>query len=215
VLKNLLVKAATSPFALLGSLGGGEDFSAVVFPPGSARLTPAEEEKLLKLGKLLSERPGLKMEVAGHVDRAKDPEGYRRELLLKKMRAEKFLGLVKAKKAPPGQSAEDLAIEAAEQSRLLRAVYLKEKFPKPRNLIGMAKELPDEEMRKLIYANTVVGEQELATLARERATAVRSFLVTRAGMDPALVFEKSGDIGKKPDKDEVPASRVELGLATK
>ena len=36
VIKNLLVKAVTSPLALLGALvGGGEDFSAIVFPAGS------------------------------------------------------------------------------------------------------------------------------------------------------------------------------------
>jgi hypothetical protein len=215
VLKNLLVKAATSPFALLGSLGGGEDFSAVTFSPGSARLTAAEEAKLLKLGLALAERPGLKIEVAGYADREKDPEGYRKELLLKKMRAEKLLALVKAKKAQPGQSADELTIEPAENSQLLRAVYQKEKFPKPRNLIGMAKELPDDEMRKLIYANMVAGDQELRTLARERGAAVRAFLVTTAKMDPAMVFEKSGDIAKKPDKEGVPASRVEFGLATK
>jgi hypothetical protein len=196
-------------------LGGGEDFAAVTFPPGSARLTPAEEAKLVKLGSALSERPALKIEVAGYVDGEKDPEGYRKEQLLKKMRAEKFLALVKAKKTQPGQGADDLTIEPAEYTPLLRAVYLKEKFPKPRNLIGMAKELPDEEMRKLIHANTVVGEQELRTLARERATAVRSFLVTAARMEPERVFEKSGDIVKKPDKEGVPASRVEFGLATK
>jgi hypothetical protein len=61
----------------------------------------------------------------------------------------------------------------------------------------------------------VVGEQELRTLARERATAVRSFLVTTARMEPERVFEKSGDIVKKPDKEGAPASRVEFGLATK
>lgn len=214
VLQNLLVKAATSPFALLGSLGGGEEFSAVVFSPGSSRLSAAEEAKLLKLGQALAERPALKMEVSGYVDKEKDPEGYRKELLLKKMRAEKFLALVKAKKVQPGQSADDLVIEPQEQNQLLKAVYLKEKFPKPRNFIGMVKDIPDEEMRKLIYANTIVGDQELRTLARERATAVRSFLISGAKMDPARVFEKSDDIAKKPEKDGAPASRAELGLAT-
>jgi hypothetical protein len=214
VLQNLLVKAATSPFALLGALGGGEEFSAVPFAPGSARMTAAEEAKLLKLGQALAERPGLKIEVAAYVDRERDPEGYRKELLLKKMRAEKLQFLVKAKKAQPGQSADELAIEPAETTQLLRAVYLKEKFPKPRNLIGMVKELPDDEMRKLIYANTVVGEQELRTLARERATTVRTFLVTAAKMEPERVFEKSGDLAKKPEKEGTPASRVEFGLAT-
>ena len=39
VLKNILIKAATSPFSLIGSMvGSKEDLSCVIFDPGSARL---------------------------------------------------------------------------------------------------------------------------------------------------------------------------------
>ena len=47
ILKNLLVKAATSPLALLQStFGGKDDFSAIHFAAGSARLTEGEKEKI-------------------------------------------------------------------------------------------------------------------------------------------------------------------------
>ena len=48
-----------------------------------------------------------------------------------------------------------------EYSKYLKAVYKKEKFPKPRNALGLVKDLPDAEMKKLIIANTVVGDGEL------------------------------------------------------
>ena len=52
VLKNLLVKAATSPLALLqASFGGGADFSAIEFASGSSRLSAGEEAKLRLAGK--------------------------------------------------------------------------------------------------------------------------------------------------------------------
>lgn len=214
IIKNLLAKAATSPFALLeAAFGGREDFSAVRFAPGSAALAQPEQEKLAKLAQAIGERPSLKVDIKGYADRERDPEGYRVELLLRKMKGEKFLELVKEKRNRPGDTAEAVAIEPAEQSRLLKAVYRKEKFPKPRNILGLVKDLPDDEMRKLILANTAAGEQELRGLANERAAAVKAFLVERGKVEPARLFLKAEDIFKAPARDGAPASRVEFGAA--
>ena len=52
VVENLLVKAATSPFTLLGALvGGGEELSFVEFAPGQSTIAQAEMAKVEKLGK--------------------------------------------------------------------------------------------------------------------------------------------------------------------
>ena len=176
ILKNLLVKAATSPFALLQSVfGGKDDFSGVAFSPGSARLSDAERAKLLKLAQVLADRPALKMEVSGFVDRERDPEGYRTELLTRKMKNEKFLALVKEKKALEGQNADNRGNYSPGVSGLAKTVYRKEKFPKPRNFIGLVKDLPADEMKKLILTHTVVGDEALQGLARDRATVVPQF----------------------------------------
>jgi len=215
VLKNLLVKAATSPFTLLqAAFGGKEDFSGVNFAPGSADLSPQERDKLMNLAKAIQDRPELSMEITGHVDREKDPEGYRRELLAKKMRAEKFLDMVKQKKNTPGQTPETTEILPEESSSYLKAVYRKEKFPKPRNLVGMQKDLPDEEMRKLIFTHTVVGDAELQALARERAATVHAFLVEQGKLGRERLFLKSGDIYKEPEEGRN-GSRVEFGALVK
>ena len=216
VLMNLLEKAATAPFKLLGSLfGGTENFSSVTFSPGSATFSVAEAQKLTKLGKVLTDRPALNLEVTGFVDKERDPEGYRQELLLKKMKNEKFLSLVKEKKNLLSQTAETMEIGPEESSRWLAAVYKKEKFPKPRNAIGFVKDLPDPEMKKLIFANTTVGDEELALLARERAVAVKNYLVSEAKAPRERVFEKTGAIFENPKEADTPSSRVEFGLAAK
>ncbi|WP_298272672.1 DUF748 domain-containing protein [Geobacter sp.] len=213
ILKNLLVKAATSPFALLeAAFGGKEDFSAVRFAPGSATLAPPEQEKLAKLAQAINDRPSLKVDIKGYVDRERDPEGYRVESLMRKMKEEKFLELVKEKRNRPGETAEKVTIEPSEQSRLLKAVYRKEKFPKPRNFLGLVKDLPVEEMRKLILANTVAGDTELRGLANERAAAVKAFLAERGKVEPSRLFLKAEDIFKAP-REDMPASRVEFGAA--
>jgi flagellar motor protein MotB len=211
VFKNMIVKAATSPFALLSSMfGGGEDFSSVKFDVGSSSLSAPEEKKLAALSKVLADRPGLKMEIKGYVEREKDAEGYRRELLNGKLQNEKFLELAKERKIKDGENADAIRITPEEISGLMKAVYKKEKFPKPRNVVGLVKDLTDEDMRKLIIANTLVGEPELQKLARERATSVMDYLVTKGGLPAERLFQKNDDIHKAPEKESTGRSRVEF-----
>jgi hypothetical protein len=73
VVENLIVKAATSPFSLLGAMfGGGEELSFVAFQPGLAAIPDRETNKLETLGKALFERPELTVEINGSVDPATD-----------------------------------------------------------------------------------------------------------------------------------------------
>ena len=68
VVVNLLTRAATSPFALLGALmpGGDQvDPSQVMFAAGVAELTDAEREKLQQVAIALQERPALRLDIAG------------------------------------------------------------------------------------------------------------------------------------------------------
>ena len=60
VIVNLIIKAVTAPFALLGVgvVGGGEELAYLEFAPGSAALDAADEKKLKTLAKALAERPG-------------------------------------------------------------------------------------------------------------------------------------------------------------
>jgi len=216
MLQNLLAKAATSPLALLGSMfGGTEDFSAVFFTPGSHQLSQAEKDKLIKLSQALAERPDLNLEISGFVDRELDAEGYRNEVLVKKMKGEKFRTLVKQGKSREGQTQEETEISPEEYHLYLKAVYSKEKFPKPRNAFGFAKELPDAEMKKLLIANTVVGNNELQALARERGDAVKGFLLKEGKVSAQRLFEKSADIYQRSSREGSSGSRVEFGANIK
>ncbi len=211
VVVNIFVKAATSPFALLSSMfGSGEDLSSVSFAPGSAILAPSEEKKLDTLATALNQRPGLKVELSGYVDNIKDPEGYRFELLLQKMQHEKYLVMSRKGLVKEGQTAETVVIEPSEYSTYLKTVYKKEKFPKPRNMIGMVKDLPDPEMKKLIIANTKVGKQELQQLAAKRAALVRQYLINKGKIESQRLFQKQDDPLRPPKQEKTPASRVEL-----
>lgn len=215
MVKNLFVKAATSPFALISSVfGQGQDLSAVYFDPGSAKLPPTEIEKLKVIGKGLSERPGIRLEVEGFVNREKDAEGYRQELLKKKMKTEKFLLMVKKNREAAGMSADALQITPEERPQLLKAVYEREKFPKPRTMLGTLKPLPDDEMTKLILANLAVGDTQLRSLAHERCSSVIAFLTSAAKLPEERIFLKAGDIYAVSKKGDT-RGRVEFGIGVK
>ncbi|MEA3150052.1 MAG: hypothetical protein QOD56_991, partial [Gammaproteobacteria bacterium] len=64
VFVNILEKAVTSPFALLGSLfGGGPDIQYIEFRPGDSTLDGPAAEKAKTVAKALIERPQLKIDV--------------------------------------------------------------------------------------------------------------------------------------------------------
>lgn len=181
VIVNLIVKAVTAPFALLGNLfSGGPDLDHVAFPSGLAVLGADAEGKLGKLSKALADRPALKLEVTGRVDRAADTDGLRRAQLERKMRA--------AKAADAKTSLEDTRIEADDYPKWLEKVYRAADFPKPRNLVGMAKSLPVEEMEKLIFTHTEVSDEDLRVLGLARAQAVKDYLTRSGGVADERIF---------------------------
>jgi hypothetical protein len=74
VIVNLLTKAATSPFSLLGAMfgGGGEELAFQQFEPGSSTLLPSEATKMETLVRALTNRPGLSLGLEGRYDAAAD-----------------------------------------------------------------------------------------------------------------------------------------------
>ncbi|EKD97148.1 MAG: hypothetical protein ACD_23C01043G0001 [uncultured bacterium] len=61
---------------------------------------------------------------------------------------------------------------------LLKAVYKRADFPKPRNLIGLTKDIPVPEMEALLLANLNVTESAMQTLAEQRGVVVRDYLAS-------------------------------------
>lgn len=175
VVGNLLIKAVTAPFALLGSIfGGGEELSNVEFDFGQATINAETQQRLEALAKALLDRPALKLEIEGYADPDSDPEGLKRARLDGKLRALQSEGLKKGDGESPAAT---VAPGSKEYADLLARVYRAEEFEKPRNMLGIAKTLPVDEMEKLILANSVVDDNDLRQLADRRAKAVRDWLL--------------------------------------
>lgn len=188
VIVNLVTKAVTAPFALIGNLlgGTGEELSYLDFAPGSAALDAAGDAKLTQLAKALTDRPALGLEISGRVDPAKDLEGLRTMAFERKLKAQKFAAL--SRSGQPPASVDAVTYGPDESEELLRLAYKAEKFPKPRNAIGLEKRLPPAEMEKLILTAIVVGPDDLRQLGLHRAQAVKEALGSRHGVSADRLF---------------------------
>jgi hypothetical protein len=211
VIVNLLVKAATSPFALLSAVfGGGEELGYAEFEYGSAVLTDAAKKKLDIIGKALNDRPALKMDIVGHADPEKDREGLKQDRMQRKIKAQKIKEmLAKSKEAP---SLDSITVTSEEYPVYLKRAYKEEKFPKPRNMIGMAKDLPVPEMEKLMLTNMNVTDEDLQALAEERARSVRDYLLQPKQLDAERIFIVESKTLAVEKKEGAKNSRTDFSL---
>jgi hypothetical protein len=211
VIVNLIVKAVTAPFALLGSMfGGGEELAYVEFDYGRAAIGPEAEKKLQTLTKALLDRPGLKLEIAGRVDPANDREGLKQVSVERKVKAQKLNDLVK--KGEQAGSAGEVQVGKEEYAKYLERAYKQEKFPKPRNMIGLAKDLPPEEMEKLMLTHAEVGEEDLRQLANQRAAVIKEFLAQQGKVPEERLFLIKPNLTGEEAKDKGRISRVDFTL---
>ena len=207
VILNVIVKAITAPFSLLAGAfgGGGEELASVSFAPGSARLAPEAQAGLDKVAKALAERPALQLTVTGTSNLEAEREGFRRERLEQLLRAEKRRRTV----AQGGVVAGAITVSPAEHPALLKEVYQRADLAKPRNLVGLAKDLPPAEMEKLLLADIPVGEDTMRELAVRRGVVVKDYLASR-DLAPGRLFLGAAKPAP-PDGKWTP--RAELNLA--
>ena len=211
VVGNLLLKAVTAPFALIGALfGGGEELAYIEFAPGSAALNAAGESKLKNITKALADRPALKLDIAGRVDAEADRDGLRKSSIERKVKAQKLKDTVKGGAA--AGALEQVVVEPAEYPKYLARAYAEEKFQKPRNLIGLAKDLPVPEMEQLMTANAQVTEEDLRQLANRRAQAVKDYLVETSKVSTERVFLLASRLSAEGIKDKGKTTRVDFTL---
>ena len=184
---NLIGKAITSPFTLLGAaFGGGEALSHLELAPGSGRLDEAQQDKLAKLARALAERPALRLDVIGRADPASDLDGLRQAGLDNALRAQKLKALIARGEEAP--SLDDIEVGADEYPALLEKAYKAADIKKPRNLVGLVKDIPAADMEALLRASVSASEAELRALAQRRAQAVREWMIAQGGIPGERIF---------------------------
>jgi hypothetical protein len=174
---SLIGKAITAPFQLLASAlgGGGDELSKVEFAPGRAVLDDEGRKRLDAVAKALGDRPALQLTVVGQSDLEAERSAYQRAQLDRQVQAEKRRRLARDGASLTGT----LVVTPAEYPELLKEVYRRADIPKPRNLIGIAKDIPQAEMEALLLAAQPVSADALRELAVARGVAVKDYLASR------------------------------------
>ena len=168
------------------------------------------KKKLKAIAKALNDRPALKLDVAGRVDPSVDRDGLKHAALERQIRLLKFNELAKRDEAPA--SVDTVEVPAAEYEALLTRVYKDGKFDKPRNAIGLTKDLPKAEMETLLLANTSISDEDLRLLGERRAQKVHANLVDVQHVPGERVFMDAPRLDVEGLKDKGKTTRVDFAL---
>jgi hypothetical protein len=222
VIKNIIVKAVTAPFALLGSLfAGAEEAQFVDFEPGEHAFDAATAERLGALAKSLAEKPELKLDV---------PIGALAELDQPALKDRAYRAAVDgavathfAKKVKQGEPGPSYAALAADKKIDVLTELVKQQTgtvpqvpeaPEPPEGTPRAEAKAQRQSAAVEYLETAarsgvtVTDAELAKLAEERAAAIERALLGNGALDPTRVFKvREGKVSANDGK-----VRFELGL---
>jgi len=181
---NLLERAITAPFSVLGSLLGGDGGSLgeVPFAVGSSELSQTARDNLGKLEKVLTARPALQLEVRGLSDAKAD------RLALQKQK-------VDAAVAQRLQGRKDTRLEALEyllrqaQGRsAVNALRELSQVPAPSGKLELNEAGFEARLMDALAALQPVGDNALNALAQQRGQAIVTALLDSKAIDSARVF---------------------------
>jgi len=207
---NLLQKAVTAPFSLLAHAfggGSGEELGYVEFDPGSYALSDASQKKLDMIVKALSDKPSIRLDIIGRVDPAVDQPALRTAYVDRLVRQQKLKDVV-----GNGESVDPMTIKVddKEYEKYLTKAYKDSDFKKPRNIVGLTKTLPDDEMKTALAEHAPITDASLRDLAQRRAQAVQQYFEGK--IDNSRVFIVAPKLDASGIDDKGATTRVDFGL---
>jgi hypothetical protein len=206
---NLLQKAVTAPFSLLAHAfgGNGEELGYVEFDAGSAVLTDAAKQKLDTIVKALSDKPSIRLDIIGRVDPAVDQPALRTAYVDRLVRQQKVKDVV-----GNGESVDPMSVKVddKEYSKYLTKAYKDSDFKKPRNIVGLTKSLPDDDMKNALAEHAPITDASLRELAQRRAQAVQQYFDGK--IDSSRVFIVAPKLDASGIDDKGATTRVDFNL---
>lgn len=187
-LLNVIVKAATSPFSLLGSMvGGREDLGDIEFAAGSPALDDTAQEKLQQLAQALTQRSNINVSIGGNALAADDVAALQLKSVMQQVATERKLALEQLDAATwlDDEDNQDELDDLADDLDLPDAGDREKALKKSRPDLDESARTGEafRSMLADVMAKQVVGEAELRALAEQRAAAIEQFLVEGAGFD--------------------------------
>ncbi len=227
-LMNLITKAATSPFSMIGGLlgGSGDDLAKVNYAAGQSALSEREIAKLSTLASALAQRPGLRLEITGGAEPTKDGLSLattKLEAQLKERRQQELSNPGQPKPTP--SVVEDLS--SNDRDRLLAELFVQRfgnTLAKGRASISEGEsgstdsqvvaepgspqqakpKLPSvDEMQQQLLETIQTTEAELRLLAQERARSIRDHLVNQENIPEERIFLVEANLASESDGDGI------------
>lgn len=168
---NLITKALTAPFSLLGAVFGfdADEIKSVNFDYGQSEITPIQKETLDKISKILTKRPNIVLKLQPSYDSSKDLYA------LKKAKFERFVN-----NELPNKSDKDYQ---EDYINLLEDLYkdfnkktgdLEDKYTKNDKLDVNAYK---KEMEKFIINKQNIETKDIEKMAKLRVVNIKKYLV--------------------------------------
>ena len=198
IIGNIIRKAITAPFSLLtGAFASDDENSDIAFEAGRVRLDEQAQGKLQELAKAMNSKPQLKLTLIGQANSAAELEGWKQSQLDR---------WVEGEAAAEGEKA-----KRSEKQKLvaLKKAYRNTVQERPRNMLGLAKDLSPAEMEALILKDMVVPAATWQDLAAMRAQVVRDYLLSQ-GVDSQSIF--LGSVRSGSENTESPSVLLNISV---
>jgi uncharacterized protein involved in outer membrane biogenesis len=202
-LRNLIVKAAASPFKFIGGLvggGGSEDLGTVAFAPGSDELSSEAQASLDKLAVALKTRPALRLEIEGTSAETSDGPLIAQQRLEREYQSSYYKILQRRGDKVPAQ-ASDLTVPDAEKPPMLEGIYrTRLKQQPPAQWADLGKEERQGKMRDAVLKSWSSSALLLRQLGQARASSIKDYMVDKGQLADDRVYFVDTTLGQ-PEKD--------------
>jgi uncharacterized protein involved in outer membrane biogenesis len=198
-LRNLIVKAVSAPFKMIGGLvsgGGSEDLGSVSFAPGSSDLSKEAEGALNKLSSALKERPALRLEIEGTAAASSDGPLIAEQRLEREYQYNYYKMLQHRGDKVPAQ-ASLLEVPESEKGPLLEGIYrTRLETQPPAEWKNLGKEERAAKMRAEVIKFWSSSEVLLRQLGQDRASSIKDYLVNKGQLADDRVYFIDASLGE-------------------
>ncbi len=184
---NLILKAAASPFSIIGSLfSGGEDLEFLDFQPGEPGISGINAEKIDQLAEILETKPDLILEIQGLFNVEKESEALRYKGFMNLIKAEKLKQVAGSPES--AKTLDEVIVTDDELPVYIDLAYSKALFPKPRDAAGNEKIIDAAEKQTLLMSHIPVDENQLRLLSMNRAENIKSHMISKSEVEKERIF---------------------------
>jgi uncharacterized protein involved in outer membrane biogenesis/outer membrane protein OmpA-like peptidoglycan-associated protein len=202
-MRNLLVRAAASPFKFIGGLvsgGSSEDLSSVRFTPGSTELSANTQKALDALATALKARPTLRLEIEGTSAPGSDGPYLAQQRLEREYQYTYYKILQRRGDKVPARAGL-LEVPESEKAPMLEGIYRARLKKQPlAQWADLGKEERANKLRQEILTFWSGNEVLLRELGQNRASSIKDYLVDKGKLEDERVYFVDAKLGQ-PEKD--------------